>query len=88
MAGCLPTTNMHHIQYQIQVEGVNQDVRDWLIAILVEAGMEAFEEQENLLIAAVPQAQADEEAIEEILLENNLDFTKHRIAPQNWNAQW
>lgn len=61
--------------------------RELFIALLAEAGFDAFEETGETLIACAPESVAGEETLRAALGENT-DFSTALIPPQNWNAQW
>ena len=75
---------------RIAIATTHQPHRDLLIALLSDAGYEAFEETDDALAAYILASDYDEAAARSIL--QNIDAGLHHetatIAPQNWNAQW
>jgi ribosomal protein L11 methyltransferase len=61
---------------------------DLLIAQLGEAAYEGFEERPGQLIAYIPAADFDEEALGALLQPYGLTHAKEEIRQQNWNALW
>jgi ribosomal protein L11 methyltransferase len=59
-----------------------------LIARLDDIGFEGFEEKENDLDAFIPEENYNADLLNELIKENNLDFTKNIIKPENWNQIW
>lgn len=78
--------SMNYIQVEFQV--VNQAELEILVALLVNAGFESFEENDATLKACIKEDSFDEELLKEIL---EIVPTEHAISivpQQNWNAQW
>ena len=73
---------------QIIIKVKNDDLRGQLIAQLSVLNYDAFEEKENELQAYIEEAVFDAEALEKILCNYNLIYTKSIIKDQNWNALW
>ncbi len=64
------------------------ELAEILIARLVDIGYEGFEEREQELVAFIPQADYDANALQEILQEYGLVYLAEGIADTNWNALW
>ncbi|HLK30965.1 MAG TPA: 50S ribosomal protein L11 methyltransferase [Puia sp.] len=73
---------------QIKIELKDSSLADILIAQLSECGFEGFEEGENYLNAFINEKEFDEEAINKIISDNGLAYTKSIIAEKNWNEEW
>jgi ribosomal protein L11 methyltransferase len=77
---------MNHLQITVAVtDPVQQEI---LIAILIEFGYDGFEQQEDSLLAFVPEADFDAAAIEAILEPHDLAYTTTLLAERNWNEEW
>jgi ribosomal protein L11 methyltransferase len=63
-------------------------IREELIARLSVINYNAFEEKEDELDAFVDEGKFDAAALESILKDYKLEYTKSFIAKQNWNALW
>lgn len=59
-----------------------------LIAQLSDIGFDGFEERENELDAFIPEENYHADSLNELIKENNVDFTKNIIKPENWNRLW
>ncbi|HVY74697.1 MAG TPA: 50S ribosomal protein L11 methyltransferase [Puia sp.] len=80
---------------EITIPVSNEQESDMLVAQLSRIGFEGFEEEEGLLHAFIPEMfYAEEELIKQLQQaagnsENkNPLFTRRRIEPRNWNADW
>lgn len=76
---------MNTIQLTFEVEGQDREI---LMARLIEAGCEAFQEEKHSLLAFV---QEDAETLDEVIrtaIDSGLPFSRQSIVAQNWNAQW
>ncbi|MCW3467417.1 50S ribosomal protein L11 methyltransferase [Chitinophaga nivalis] len=61
---------------------------DLLIALLSAVGFEGFEEQTDVLIGYIPEADYNEATLESVLQPYGITYTKDAIVPVNWNAVW
>ncbi len=77
---------MAHIQLTFSETQPEQQER--LIAHLVEAGYEGFEEKENSLIAYIPETSFDETLLNELTFKYQLEVHRELIPDQNWNEVW
>lgn len=82
----IPVLNMSRY-IQIEFSDLTQAACDILMAQLVQAGFEGFEEEGNRLRAFVNEAGYDEEALLEIA-GSATAFTKIIIEETNWNQVW
>jgi ribosomal protein L11 methyltransferase len=73
---------------EIRIEVTDSSLREILIAQLAEEGAEGFEEERNLLKAFIPAQHFRQTAIDEIVLQNNLNYSSTVIEEKNWNAEW
>ena len=73
---------------QMRFETADAQQRELLIAALSEAGCEAFEEQDDALLAYVAQDQWEPARYEALSAGMGHSFTASLIRQQNWNAQW
>jgi ribosomal protein L11 methyltransferase len=73
---------------QIEFPSVSAEQKDILIAKLIDAGFEGFEETEAGLKAFIPGKDYSKEAIEEIADRQEILFTKTTIEETNWNKVW
>lgn len=77
---------MNHLQVTIAVtDPAGQEI---LIALLAELGYEGFEQQEDALLAFLPEANFDAGALEAILRLQDLAYTTVLLPPTNWNEEW
>ena len=58
---------MHNNFFQFDFELPNQEESDKLIAMLAEQGFDGFVEEEDLLVAFIPELQFNQEAFEKVL---------------------
>ena len=80
---------MHNNFYQFDFELPNQEESDKLIAMLAEQGFDGFVEEEDLLIAFIPELQFNQEAFEKVLEKFSIvSYTKSDIENINWNKKW
>lgn len=82
---------MNYYQVNIPIPG-NQDMTDILIAQLAEVGFESFEENEEFVIAYIPEKDYLPEVLASIdycSAPDILSQTKHEfIEDRNWNEVW
>ncbi|MBL0359043.1 MAG: 50S ribosomal protein L11 methyltransferase [Chitinophagaceae bacterium] len=80
---------MHSNFYQFDFELPNQEESDKLIAMLAEQGFDGFVEEEDLLIAFIPEFQFNQDAFEKVLEKFSIvSYTKSDIENINWNKKW
>jgi ribosomal protein L11 methyltransferase len=77
---------MNHLQITIAVTDPAQ--QEILIALLTESGFEGFEQQEDALLAFLPEADFDVAGLEAILRPWDLAYTTDQLPPTNWNEEW
>jgi ribosomal protein L11 methyltransferase len=63
-------------------------IKEILIALLSDAGANGFEEEKNALKVFAPNEETEIDAIEKIIQENNIKYSKSIIKEKNWNAEW
>lgn len=73
---------------QITVNVTDEHVKDELVARLSTLQYDAFEEKENELNAFIKEEFFHAEALESILNDYKINYTKSFIEDQNWNALW
>jgi ribosomal protein L11 methyltransferase len=73
---------------ELRIPFTNHTQKEILIAQLTELGVEGFEEDKNLLKAFIPAENFDEDAVEAIIRQQHLEYTKAIIDDRNWNAEW
>ena len=73
---------------EITISVIEEEIREILIARLVEIGYEAFEESEIDLKAFIPENNFLDEPLASILTILNLTYSKSIIKKQNWNKVW
>ena len=73
---------------QVQVNDVNSEQRELLIALFADNGFEAFEETDTVLKAFIKEAEFNRPIVDEIMGSQDLVYTTTVIAQQNWNAEW
>lgn len=64
------------------------ELAEILIARLVDIGYEGFEERDQELVAFIPHADYDANALQEVLQEYGLVYLAEGVADTNWNALW
>ncbi|XZF13860.1 50S ribosomal protein L11 methyltransferase [Chitinophagaceae bacterium MMS25-I14] len=77
---------MQYIQLRIAV--TDTLLRELLVARLADVGFEAFEEDDDALLAYVQRGAYNEADVDVLLKEYSLSFTWREMEQQNWNAQW
>lgn len=73
---------------QLQVNNINSEQAEILIAQLSEVGFDGFEETADSLNAFINEAAYNEPAIAKIFDTIHLEYTKTIIAETNWNESW
>jgi ribosomal protein L11 methyltransferase len=77
---------MNHLRITIPV--TDQAKQEVLIALLAELGYEGFEQQEDALLAFLPEVGFDATALDGILQPQGLAYTTTLLAERNWNEEW
>ena len=72
---------------QIEIQIVNFETADILVADLSEIGFYAFQQEENKLLAYIKEKDFDEEKVKKVLPDNQ-NYIKNIIEDKNWNQQW
>ncbi len=73
---------------QVQLNDINNEKSELLIALLANTGFESFEETDSTLKAFINENEFDQAALDEIIKPLNLNYNTSVIVQQNWNAQW
>jgi ribosomal protein L11 methyltransferase len=74
-----------YIEYRFEVQGTK---REMLIASLAATGCNAFEEQEEYLLAFYPESEDNEDMLRSVATDYEQQYERRSIPPQNWNASW
>ncbi len=61
---------------------------EMLIALLMDLGFEAVQEEEETITAAIEESLYSANEVAAVFKQLSLSFTTERIAQQNWNAEW
>jgi ribosomal protein L11 methyltransferase len=77
---------MNHLQVTITVTDPGQ--QEILVALLTGLGYEGFEQQEDALLAFLPEAGFDAAALEAFLRPLDLAYTTAVLPEKNWNEEW
>lgn len=77
---------MEYKQITIPVSG--QEQKEILVALLENISYEGFEENDDSIVAYIPEADYHEEELEAVLGSFGLTYSLQTIQQQNWNAQW
>ena len=77
---------MHHIQ--ITFHDIQPEQQEWVIAHLIEAGYEGFEENDLELKAFINEENFDKQFLQELAFKYQLNFDVKKISEQNWNELW
>lgn len=77
---------MNYVQITITVTGPEQ--QEILIALLTGLGYEGFEQQEDALLAFLPEAGFDAAGLDILLRPRNLAYTTALLPEKNWNEEW
>jgi ribosomal protein L11 methyltransferase len=77
---------MNHIQITIAVTDPEQ--QEILIALLADLGYEGFEQQNDKLLAFIPEEPFDAAALGETLRPMDLASTSALLPERNWNEEW
>lgn len=73
---------------QLQVNNINSEQAEMLIAQLSEIGFDGFEETADSLSAFINEAAFNESAVAEVFDAIPLEYSKTIIAETNWNESW
>lgn len=73
---------------QVEFSFLQKNEKDILIALLIEASFESFEEDENSLKAFIKEKEFDETLLANIIKKVPVNYLTSVIPQQNWNAQW
>lgn len=73
---------------QISLGTKNEQENELLIALLSEAGYDAFEESANGLHAFIPEELFNVDQLQQCIQPFNINYQQELIAPKNWNAEW
>lgn len=73
---------------RIVFKQVTEEQSGILTALLSEIGYEGFEELGDMLVAYIPIAHYDEDAVKDIADTMAIDFETDTIEQQNWNEAW
>lgn len=75
---------------EIKLKAKNETEQQTLIAFLIDAGYEGFEESVDdfSLKAFINKTTFNEQELEEILKPFNIQFSKNTVEETNWNAVW
>lgn len=77
---------MNYFQITIAVtDPVQQDI---LIALLTELGYEGFEQQDDALLAFLPESGFDDTVLTATLRPYDLAFSAALLPERNWNEEW
>jgi ribosomal protein L11 methyltransferase len=79
---------IQEVYAQFTIEVSNADIRDVLVAELSLLGVDAFEEQEDKLIASGLSSQVLTEEVGDLLKSFTLTYQFAEVRNENWNAQW
>jgi len=73
---------------QVVIPTADIAVQEILIALLTEIGYEGFEEQQDQLLAFIPETDFDQQALADTLSGFALTFSVSAIEKTNWNKEW
>jgi ribosomal protein L11 methyltransferase len=77
---------MNHLQVTITVsDPAKQEI---LVALLTELGYEGFEQQDNAVLAFLPEAGFDATTLETVLRPEGYPYTATLLPEKNWNEEW
>lgn len=79
---------IHELYTQYIIEVSNPDIRDVLVAELSLLGIDAFEEQDDKLIASGLSGEVAGDAVDDLLKSFTLTYQCKEVKNENWNAQW
>jgi ribosomal protein L11 methyltransferase len=77
---------MNHLRITIAVTDPGQ--QEILIALLTELGYEGFEQQDDALLAFLPEAGFNAAGLEAVLRPRDLAYTATLLPEKNWNEEW
>jgi len=72
----------------ISFPGLNDELKETLIALLADAGFEGFEEVANGLEAFVSESKFNRNLLIKIVHQYKIEFIEKMISPANWNEIW
>ncbi len=73
---------------EITIQVADTSIQEALVAELSVIGFDGFEELDEVLKAYIPEEQIDWNAVDLILNQYSLTYSKSIIEKQNWNALW
>lgn len=73
---------------EITINSSQTEQNELLIALLSNEGYDGFEETDTALKACIPEADFNNEILDDLLKPFNVNFQQQTIAPKNWNAEW
>src|ERR1700738_974004 len=73
---------------QLNIPAGSEEQKAILIARLDEVGFQGFEEQQGMLKAFIPEENFEEEVVNEVLKDENLEYSIILIEAKNWNEEW
>lgn len=83
---------MKYSEVSITSKPFNENIADVISAQLGEIGFETFAVEEEKLLAYIPTATLDEDAIDQVIkefpLEVILTYSIKDIDDKNWNEEW
>jgi ribosomal protein L11 methyltransferase len=75
----------NYIQLSIDSDPAQQEI---LIALLSENGFEGFEEDQDRLLAFIPEKKFNAINVDEIFSNIHLSYSKKIVEQKNWNEEW
>ena len=84
---------INYIEVNIEIDPLNEFVRDIIASILVDEGFESFSDTETGMLAYIPENlhSVNYKAIvadNQMLSEYNFTFTENEVEQRNWNKEW
>ena len=81
---------MEYLEIRFEAIG-DQPAREWLIAILAEAGFESFADQDEALLAYIPRMKYTGSLLAQLRLKESwpaMTYTISELEDINWNSEW
>ncbi|MFT4024227.1 MAG: 50S ribosomal protein L11 methyltransferase [Flavihumibacter sp.] len=73
---------------EVTIPGTDPVMNEILVALLLQAGYDAFEEERSVLKAYIGEQTFNQAQLDEVTGPRGLSATIRQLAPQNWNANW
>jgi ribosomal protein L11 methyltransferase len=74
--------------FQITIPTADPAIQEILVAQLSVLGYEGFEQQDDAILAYIPESASDTDALTGLLLPLELGWSSEQLEEKNWNEEW